>query len=261
MSNESPFEPPRAADTTDQVPPSSVLLAERTAVLMKSSVKIGLVLLFVAGFAWLLFLPAVRNVEPVRLRTQSLNNIRNIALAVHNYAAEHRGQMPPAFTVDAAGRRLHSWRVLLLPYLDEQALYDCIDLSKPWDHPDNAELAASMPRVFAAPGEEQSQLTGYMALTGPDAAFGEVPRDIGTADSRTLMLTEVPSADRVPWMKPVDNGVEFLLGMRGRSDMPHDGVVCVALQDGSCQTLSQKIDRQALEQLISVSDSKQSLEF
>lgn len=204
-------------------------------------------------------MPFRRSASPGSLRTQSLNNIRNLSIAVQNYAVAHRGLMPPAYTVDAEGNRLHSWRVLLLPYLDQQALFDRIDLSKPWDHPDNAELADPMPWVYAAPDDQGSLRTSYVALTGPDAAFNETPRELQSFGGPTLILTEVPDADRVHWMQPDDGGVEFLLGMPQRSDLPHRGAVCVARHDGACQTLSQDIDRQTLEQLISVSGPKESV--
>ena len=61
-----------------------------------------------------------------------MNNIRNITLALLNYADTHKA-FPPAYTVDANGNRLHSWRTLLLPYLDQQSLYESIDFSKPWN--------------------------------------------------------------------------------------------------------------------------------
>ena len=69
---------------------------------------------------------------------QCANNLKQIALALRNYESVYHA-LPPAYTVDAEGKPLHSWRTLILPYLEQQALYDKIDLSKPWDDPANKE--------------------------------------------------------------------------------------------------------------------------
>jgi type II secretory pathway pseudopilin PulG len=92
----------------------------------------------IIAFLFALMLPAGRVSRPAARRTQCKNNLKQVALALHNYADDHHA-LPPAYTVDAKGRPLHSWRTLILPYLDEQALYDSIDLSKPWDDPKNAD--------------------------------------------------------------------------------------------------------------------------
>ena len=55
---------------------------------------------------------------------------------MNNYEAQH-GCFPPAYSVDKDGRPLHSWRVLLLPYLDEEELYKQLRLDEPWDSPHN----------------------------------------------------------------------------------------------------------------------------
>ena len=65
--------------------------------------------------------------EPSR-RSQCKNNLKQIGLALHNYHEKYQA-FPPAYTVDATGKPLHSWRTLILPFVDQQALYDKIDLS------------------------------------------------------------------------------------------------------------------------------------
>ena len=77
------------------------------------------------------------------------NNLKQIALALLNYEQAHHA-LPPAYTVDAQGRPLHSWRTLILPYLDQESLYQTIDLSKPWNDPANAKaLETSLPFFVA----------------------------------------------------------------------------------------------------------------
>ncbi len=99
-----------------------------------------------------LMLPAVRRCagEAAR-RSQCKNNLKQIALALHNYEA-HYHALPPAYTVDGDGKPLHSWRTLILPYVDQQSLYSRIDLSKPWDDPANAEaLTANVANSLHCP--------------------------------------------------------------------------------------------------------------
>jgi competence protein ComGC len=91
-------------------------------------------LLVVLGiFALLLafFLPAAGSARRnFARRAQCTNNLKQIMLALHNYEQAH-GALPPAFTVDANGKPLHSWRTLILPFLGHSSLYATIDLGKP----------------------------------------------------------------------------------------------------------------------------------
>ena len=77
-------------------------------------------------------------------RAERRSNLKQIGIALAQYADDH-GRYPPAFTVDADGRPLHSWRTLILPSFDQAALAAKIDLSTPWDSPANAEYAKMQP--------------------------------------------------------------------------------------------------------------------
>src|SRR5262249_28110992 len=96
-------------------------------------IPLGIVLLLLA-----MLLPAVRNAGPAAERNACSNNMKMIALAILNYADKYH-ELPPAYTVDANGKPLHSWRTLILPFLEEEKLYESIDLSKPWNDPANAK--------------------------------------------------------------------------------------------------------------------------
>ncbi len=84
----------------------------------------------------LLLSPVERGLTPAR-RTQCRNNFKQIGLALHNYHDVYDA-FPPAYTVDSDGNRLHSWRTLVLPYIDQANVYNTIDRSKPWNDPANA---------------------------------------------------------------------------------------------------------------------------
>ena len=82
---------------------------------------------------------------------QCINNLKQIGLAMHNYHARHK-TFPPAYTVDKDGKPLLSWRVLILPYLEQDALYKEFHLDEPWDSEHNRALIDRMPTTYLCPG-------------------------------------------------------------------------------------------------------------
>jgi RNA polymerase sigma factor (sigma-70 family) len=129
--------------------------------------------------------PQVRTPEEAaklaRNMAQSRLNLRKIALAMHNYASIY-GHLPQAASVGKDGRALLSWRVDLLPFLEEQALYSQFHRDEPWDSPHNKKLLAKMPKVFAPPGVETRRpySTFYQVFVSNDAS--------GTAAGGTAMM-------------------------------------------------------------------------
>ena len=104
-------------------------------------------------------------------RPHCLNNVKCIGMAIQNYVQDH-GALPPAYTVDAKGRRLHSWRTLILPYLDQESLYRAIDLSKPWDDPVNRLAMETVVSVYHCPESKgPGNTTTYLAVVGENACF------------------------------------------------------------------------------------------
>ena len=78
------------------------------------------------------------------------NNLKHIGLALLNYN-DIFGCFPPAYTTDANGKPMHSWRVLILPFIEQQTLYKRYRFDEPWDGPNNSLLAKEMPSVFPLP--------------------------------------------------------------------------------------------------------------
>jgi hypothetical protein len=179
---------------------------------------------------------------------ENLGRIAQALLAYHN----RRGRLPPAVVTDAAGQPLYSWRVLVLPYLGEAALYRRFHLNRAWDHPSNAPLLEQMPRVFASPrAEGASTSTPYQVLTGPGGLFddsegrplSEIPP--GGA-GRTLLAVEVLEA--VPWSKPVD--VPFTAERLPRLGGVFADGFSAALADGSTHFFRSDTPEQILRALI-----------
>lgn len=78
------------------------------------------------------------------------NNRRQIVLAWQYYHDFH-GEFPPLVVRDKNGKSLYSWRVALLPFLEQEQLYDQFHHDEPWDSPHNLELVKRMPRIFQDP--------------------------------------------------------------------------------------------------------------
>jgi hypothetical protein len=138
-------------------------------------------------------------------RAQSTNNLRQIAIAMYNYQDTNKA-FPPQAIYDKNGKALLSWRVLILPYLDQDALYKEFKLDEPWDSPQNKKLLAKMPRTYQMGAPKEKFGTFYQGFVGPKAFF-EGKRGIGVGDikdgtSNTIMIVE--AGKDVPWTKPED---------------------------------------------------------
>jgi prepilin-type N-terminal cleavage/methylation domain-containing protein len=188
-----------------------------------------------------LILPNIRTAGPAARRTQCHNNIRNIALALLNYKQEYQ-VFPPAYTVDAHGKPLHSWRTLLLPFMDEKALYQQIDLSKPWNDPVNAKLGERYVSAYTcAEARCEPGFTTYLTLVTPASCIR--PGKSSDASefavvAKIPLVIEVDSKHAVPWMSPEDADAELWLSFGPNSNLPHAGGQLVAFADGHAQFVS-----------------------
>jgi RNA polymerase sigma factor (sigma-70 family) len=147
--------------------------------------------------------------QAARERLQTRKNLRNIVIALMNYADQNGGKLPPPALVDTNGKPLLSWRVLILPYVEGEKLYEEFHRDEPWDSEHNKKLLAKMPAVFAAPGarDRDKGMTYYQGLVGPGAAFEEgkqlrFPADFPDGVSNTIGVIEARTP--VPWSKPED---------------------------------------------------------
>jgi Protein of unknown function (DUF1559) len=134
--------------------------------------------------------------------------LRNLGYAMHAYH-EKNGRLPPVAIFDKDGRPLLSWRVLLLPYLDQEELFRQFKLDEPWDSPHNIALLPKMPWDFAPlPGVPPlgPNTTPFQVLVGKGTAFegreGMRLKDDIPRSSYTLLIVEAHNG--VPWTKPQD---------------------------------------------------------
>jgi hypothetical protein len=137
---------------------------------------------------------------------QARNNLKQIGLALENCHHDH-GRFPPSAVYSPDGRPLYSWRVLILPYVDQKDLYDDFDLHEAWDSPHNRELLARRPAVYDPVGiATDPTLTYSQVFVGRGAAFegrhGTTLADFPDGPERTLVVVEAGAP--VPWTKPID---------------------------------------------------------
>lgn len=158
-----------------------------------------------------MFLPAVgrgRYGYVVHSRMSHQNAMRQVCLALHNYVSAN-GHFPPAYIADENGKPMHSWRVLLLPYLEEEAIFDQYDFDEPWNGPNNSKLAEQI-RDGSFSGfwsDRPNSLTGFKLVTGPETAFvNDSTKDfsaIAAGSSNTICLVD-DNSNPVNWMAPED---------------------------------------------------------
>jgi hypothetical protein len=135
------------------------------------------------------------------------NNMRNIALALQQYESVH-GSFPPAYVADANGNPMHSWRVLILPYIEQRRIYDQYDFNEPWDGPNNSQLHATYVKLFMCPSDVMSRTnTSYVVVTGPKTMWPGAKTtkmsDLKDGADSTIMLVEVHNSG-IHWMEPRD---------------------------------------------------------
>ena len=100
----------------------------------------------------------------------SANNLQTIGTGLRNYH-EVFGRLPPATFHGKDGKPLYSWRVVLLPFIEQDPLYKQFKRDEPWDGPHNKSLLHKMPQCYASDWGGQSDRTHYQVFVGPGTAF------------------------------------------------------------------------------------------
>ncbi len=190
-------------------------------------------------------LPAVQKVRAAASRSTSMNNLKQIMLAMHNYESAH-ASFPPAAIVNKKAEKLLSWRVTILPYIEEQALYEKFKLDEPWDSENNKTLIPLMPKVYAdmraadAAALAKEGKTFYKAIVGKDAAFDWVQsrKVIAIADGSSNTIGVVAGGVPVIWSKPDD--IEFDAEKKLPDLSKPFDVLLAAFCDGSVRAIGPK---------------------
>jgi hypothetical protein len=195
--------------------------------------------------------PPVRAARAAAQQSHRTYQFRRIAIAMHNYHDVYKS-FPPQSIRDADGRPLLSWRVAILPYLEQQALYEEFHLDEPWDSPHNIRLVERMPAIYADPalaelaaaGNTTYQVPLHEATVFPPAREGVKINEIEDGTSKTVMAVEVESPRAVPWTKPADWQVDQDDPLAGVKQLDRETFLA-AYCDGSVRTISIAIDPKA----------------
>jgi prepilin-type processing-associated H-X9-DG protein len=207
---------------------------------------------------------------------QSRNNLKQIGLAMHNFHDVY-GRFPPAVVNGPDGKPWHSWRVFLLPFLEESETYNQYRFDEPWDGPNNRKLLSKMPKAYSDPihGENKDFYTHYVVPTGDDTIFsaegakmadkndksvlngGRGIQQITDGTSNTLLAVPATPDQKIPWMKPEDFEVGISIPDLGAKDsiptpylMGDSRGAPVLFADGSVRTIKAGLSGEILLPLL-----------
>jgi len=200
------------------------------------------------------FLPSMSQL--MRSLTRQLdgnNNMRQVMLAMHNYHDSYRSLPPPAIT-DANGKPLLSWRVALLPFIEEQALYEQFRLDEPWDSEHNLPLSKRLPKAFATAGLRLPPgQTAIHAVVGDDIGLRPTEktafRDFLDGLSNSILIIESTAESAVTWSKPDDVKIDLEDPLAKFIGSPRKGFR-VGMADGAVNMLTDDIDPEKFKALL-----------
>lgn len=200
----------------------------RTVTIIRRTILIGMCL---AGLTAAMLTPFVLKAREAARQSNCKGHLKALAVALHNYH-DHFGSFPPAFVRGPDGQAWHSWRVLILPYLDQTPLYEEYNFAEPWDGPNNRKLISRMPDTFGCPSRPSSSegFTSYAGVSGPRSIFrGSKTVKIGEILDGTLKTAFLGECARIriPWTKPDDIDITLhpkLDDFNGFSSLHYDGV-------------------------------------
>jgi hypothetical protein len=237
----------------------------------KPHMIVGGILFF--GVVVILLLPAVPSAREAARRMQCSNQMRQIVIAFDVYHDKY-GHFPPAYTVDEGGKPLHSWRVLILPYIEQNTLYEKIRKDEPWDSEYNKQFHSEVPSIFRCPSVPRRDsgfqcrnchqkfivLSGgcyYSVIVGEEAAFnGSQKRtldNITSGTSNTIFLVERMTP--VNWMDPTQE-ITYETAYKGININAtgigsfHLGGVNVGFGDTTCHFINDDVDGRLLRTLL-----------
>jgi hypothetical protein len=213
----------------------------------------------------MLLLPARRTAGDAARRMQCSNQLKHIGLALQNYHDEH-GAFPPAYIADAEGRPMHSWRVLILPFMEKTSLYDQYNFDEPWNGLNNSNLHKEKVGVFCCPSRstQHENETSYVAVVGHGTAWpGEASTrfaDLPDGAANTILVVEVAKSG-IHWMEPRDldfSHIPMAVNQKGSQGISsdHPNVALVVFADGHTTALTSNTPAQIIRRLLSIADGE-----
>jgi len=255
-----PYESP---ETVSNPPPPSKSIFPKLA--LRLLVWGGILLLLLA-----LLLPNVRSAREPARRMQCSNHLKQIGLALQNYHDVYQS-FPPAYMTDADGKPIHSWRVLILPFMEGKPLYGKYSFDEPWDGPNNSQLHDAIIPAYICPSRLANSKTdtSYVAVIGAQTAWpGEKAvgmEDITDGTSNTIVVVEVANTGK-HWMEPHDlDMAQMPMAVNSKSgpgiSSAHPNVAMVLFADGHTAPLRTKTPPDTLRRLLTIADGEPIGEF
>jgi RNA polymerase sigma factor (sigma-70 family) len=198
--------------------------------------------------------PDGKRVATAAQRALSMNNLKQILIAMHGYHDTH-GKFPADIT-DKDGKPLLSWRVAILPYIEQERLYKQFKLDEPWDSENNKKLLAQMPVTYRVGFQKKGETkTYYQGFAGPGTVFerGKAVKLEQIADGTSNTIGVIEAGPPVEWAQPGDipyDPKKPLVGMGG----PFTNVVFAAHCDGAAYAYRRDLDETTLRHLIETND-------
>jgi len=173
-------------------------------------------------------------------------NVGKLAMATLNYESPHKAY-PLRSLKTKDGKPGLSWRVALLPFLGEEALYEQFKLDEPWDSPNNKPLVAKMPSVYKSPvSKAGAGFTNYLAVATPQSVLAEdqpvMIKHITDGTSQTALLLEVNDDRAVPWTKPADFTPDSAQPLTGLGGLHPKGAFIVGTASGDVYLVKSSMD-------------------
>lgn len=190
-------------------------------------------------------------IDAASLRVEGMNNMRQLGLALLNYESAH-GELPKATMTHESGNE-YSWRIAILPFMEENEMYERYRFDEPWNSKHNREVTSEIPAAFKHPSNESLTNTNYFAVTGPGTLFppegGITFENVSDGTSRTVMLVE--AVRDVHWAKP--GGIPFTEALDPEKLGGFtEGVIYMNMMDGSVRSVSNQITPAMLVALYSI---------
>ncbi|PQO26702.1 hypothetical protein C5Y96_19650 [Blastopirellula marina] len=209
----------------------------------------------VIGVLIALLLPAVQAAREAARRVQASNNMKQIGLAMHNFH-DTFGSLPAQAKTDAEGKPLLSWRVMILPFIEQGTMFDQFHMDEPWDSEHNKQFIKQMPEAYRRPNSKApAGYTTYLVPVGKGMAFepdskptpeGQMmTKGLGFQHftdglSNTAMCVEVNDDHAVIWTKPSDLEVDLMNVWNGLGEAQLGGFNGL-FADGSVQFISKNV--------------------
>lgn len=208
--------------------------------------------------------PIYRAAREFQRRTTCHYNLQMIGIALHTYH-DTWNCLPAASRTNANGKASLSWRVAILPMMENGTIFSQYDMSEPWNGPKNSKLHTVCPWYLRCPEDTTSApgMTNYVAITGPGTAWPGSNKhsrfsDFKDGTSKSIVVVEIRNSD-IHWMEPRDldiRSLKFAINSDGKNSISsrHVGGACVMYGDGYVSFLDESETAARLREMILIAD-------